>query len=69
MTQPHDTGARLGLAESLNRLGQQKEAVQTLKDGIRLKPTLHLTSALADLLGVDFYDVSFEKLLKSLNPK
>lgn len=65
---PYDTGARLGLAESLNLMGHQKEAIQTVEDGIRLKPNLHLTSALADLLGVDFYDVSFEKLLKSLKP-
>jgi len=63
---PDDTGARLGLAESLNRIGRQGEAIEILKDGIRLKPTLHLTSALADLLGVDFYDASFEKLLIDL---
>ena len=63
---PDDTGARLGLAELLVVLDQREEAIEVLQAGIRIRPSLHLRSALADLLGVNCYDESFEKLVGRL---
>jgi tetratricopeptide (TPR) repeat protein len=66
---PDETGAVLGLADSLVVLKQRDEAIQLLQEAVSKRPCLHFRSALADLLGMNCLDESFEKLVAALTSK